>query len=121
MVATRGAPYACGCLSLQVYEPEWLAGTSVGDVMFQADYFLKELALGEYTMPALGSGPESFRVGEALEWLVSFWCPISLWINPERGLPYHQLTRNLTGGRFDPPVRFHFRWWEGTTKKGALI
>jgi len=36
------------------YEPEWIAGTSVGDVMFQADYFLKELALGEYTMPVLG-------------------------------------------------------------------
>ncbi|CAJ1399897.1 unnamed protein product [Effrenium voratum] len=38
----------------KVYEPEWLAGTSVGDVMFQADYFLKELALGEYTMPVAG-------------------------------------------------------------------
>eukprot|EP00931_Biecheleriopsis_adriatica_P086789 TRINITY_DN6137_c0_g1_i1.p1 TRINITY_DN6137_c0_g1~~TRINITY_DN6137_c0_g1_i1.p1 ORF type:complete len:1079 (+),score=262.27 TRINITY_DN6137_c0_g1_i1:107-3238(+) len=36
------------------YEPEWLAGTSVGDVMFQADYFLKELALGEYTQPIVG-------------------------------------------------------------------
>lgn len=36
----------------KVYEPSWLAGTSVGDVMFQADYFLKELALGEYPMPA---------------------------------------------------------------------
>eukprot|EP00930_Biecheleria_cincta_P060791 TRINITY_DN4638_c0_g3_i1.p1 TRINITY_DN4638_c0_g3~~TRINITY_DN4638_c0_g3_i1.p1 ORF type:complete len:1047 (-),score=228.89 TRINITY_DN4638_c0_g3_i1:30-2930(-) len=36
------------------YEPEWLAGTSVGDVMFQADYFLKELALGEYDMPIVG-------------------------------------------------------------------
>eukprot|EP00930_Biecheleria_cincta_P071201 TRINITY_DN58720_c0_g1_i1.p1 TRINITY_DN58720_c0_g1~~TRINITY_DN58720_c0_g1_i1.p1 ORF type:complete len:1107 (+),score=253.54 TRINITY_DN58720_c0_g1_i1:32-3352(+) len=36
------------------YEPWWLAGTSVGDVMFQADYFLKELALGEYTMPVVG-------------------------------------------------------------------
>lgn len=36
------------------YEPEWLANTSVGDVMFQADYFLKELALGEYTQPIAG-------------------------------------------------------------------
>jgi len=39
---------------LKRYEPAWLAGTSVGDVMFQADYFLKELALGEYTMPIVG-------------------------------------------------------------------
>eukprot|EP00439_Symbiodinium_sp_Y106_P086985 s383_g37.t2 len=38
----------------KVFEPSWLAGTSAGDVMFQADYFLKELALGEYTMPVLG-------------------------------------------------------------------
>mmetsp|Transcript_46297 Transcript_46297/g.83480 ORF Transcript_46297/g.83480 Transcript_46297/m.83480 type:complete len:935 (-) Transcript_46297:14-2818(-) len=36
------------------YEPDWLSGTSVGDIMFQADYFLKELALGEYTMPVVG-------------------------------------------------------------------
>eukprot|EP00930_Biecheleria_cincta_P000292 TRINITY_DN10061_c0_g1_i1.p1 TRINITY_DN10061_c0_g1~~TRINITY_DN10061_c0_g1_i1.p1 ORF type:complete len:1063 (-),score=187.22 TRINITY_DN10061_c0_g1_i1:320-3508(-) len=38
----------------KIYEPSWLAGTSVGDVMFQADYFMKELALGEYTMPVAG-------------------------------------------------------------------
>jgi len=38
----------------KVYEPSWLAGTSVGDVIFQADYFLKELALGEYEMPVAG-------------------------------------------------------------------
>ena len=64
------------------YEPAWLAGTSVGDVMFQvgecwmlergslsdveraadlqADYFLKELALGEYTMPIVGMMPLGF-------------------------------------------------------------
>eukprot|EP00440_Ansanella_granifera_P034895 gb/GFBE01037854.1/.p1 GENE.gb/GFBE01037854.1/~~gb/GFBE01037854.1/.p1 ORF type:complete len:1031 (+),score=267.56 gb/GFBE01037854.1/:1-3093(+) len=38
----------------KVYEPSWLAGTSVGDVMFQADYFLKEISMGEYTMPVAG-------------------------------------------------------------------
>eukprot|EP00930_Biecheleria_cincta_P040213 TRINITY_DN2756_c0_g2_i2.p1 TRINITY_DN2756_c0_g2~~TRINITY_DN2756_c0_g2_i2.p1 ORF type:complete len:1138 (+),score=237.20 TRINITY_DN2756_c0_g2_i2:59-3472(+) len=36
------------------YEPAWLAGTSVGDVMFEADYFLKELGFGEYEMPVAG-------------------------------------------------------------------
>eukprot|EP00930_Biecheleria_cincta_P018205 TRINITY_DN14262_c0_g1_i1.p1 TRINITY_DN14262_c0_g1~~TRINITY_DN14262_c0_g1_i1.p1 ORF type:complete len:1026 (+),score=214.71 TRINITY_DN14262_c0_g1_i1:23-3100(+) len=41
-------------LQKKYYEPAWLAGTSVGDVMFQADYFLKELSLGEYTMPVVG-------------------------------------------------------------------
>lgn len=48
------------------YEPQWLAGTSVGDVMFQADYFLKELALGEYTMPVVGM-LSVFDWSEALE------------------------------------------------------
>jgi len=39
---------------VKMYEPAWLAGTSVGDVMFEADYFLKELAFGEYEMPVAG-------------------------------------------------------------------
>jgi len=36
------------------FEPEWLAGTSVGEVMFQADYHLKELSMGEYSQPVIG-------------------------------------------------------------------
>ncbi|CAK9106865.1 NADPH-dependent diflavin oxidoreductase 1 [Durusdinium trenchii] len=64
----------------KVYEPSWLAGTSVGDVMFQADYFLKELALGEYTMPVAGmmsvfdwselSAAERDRDWSGREWFV---------------------------------------------------
>jgi len=42
--------------SMQVkrFEPEWLAGTCVGDVLFQADYHLKELSMGEYEQPVIG-------------------------------------------------------------------
>eukprot|EP00747_Dinoflagellata_sp_TGD_P191486 gnl/TRDRNA2_/TRDRNA2_54938_c0_seq1.p1 gnl/TRDRNA2_/TRDRNA2_54938_c0~~gnl/TRDRNA2_/TRDRNA2_54938_c0_seq1.p1 ORF type:complete len:998 (+),score=249.98 gnl/TRDRNA2_/TRDRNA2_54938_c0_seq1:81-3074(+) len=42
--------------SMQVkrFEPDWLAGTSVGDVLFQADYHLKELSMGEYEQPVAG-------------------------------------------------------------------
>jgi len=42
--------------SMQVkrFEPEWLAGTCVGDVLFQADYYLKELSMGEYEQPVVG-------------------------------------------------------------------
>ena len=29
------------------FTPSWLAGTSIGDLMFQADYYLKELSMGE--------------------------------------------------------------------------
>lgn len=36
------------------YEPEWLAGTNVGEVLFQSDYFLKELSFGEYEQPVVG-------------------------------------------------------------------
>jgi len=42
--------------SMQVkhFEPEWLAGTSVGEVLFQSDYHLKELSMGEYDQPVVG-------------------------------------------------------------------
>jgi hypothetical protein len=36
------------------FEPDWLAGTSVGEVLFQADYHLKELSMGEYEQPVVG-------------------------------------------------------------------
>jgi len=47
---------ACKCDAMQVkrYVPEWLAGTCVGDVLFQADYYLKELSMGEYEQPVVG-------------------------------------------------------------------
>jgi len=36
------------------FEPAWLATTSVGEVMFQADVYLKELSMGEHPQPAVG-------------------------------------------------------------------
>lgn len=36
------------------FEPKWLGGTSVGEVMFQADIYLKELSMGEYEQPVVG-------------------------------------------------------------------
>jgi len=36
------------------FEPQWLDGTSVGEVMFQADYHLKELSMGEHMQPVTG-------------------------------------------------------------------
>mmetsp|Transcript_79956 Transcript_79956/g.138594 ORF Transcript_79956/g.138594 Transcript_79956/m.138594 type:complete len:1218 (-) Transcript_79956:110-3763(-) len=41
-------------MQAKVYSPDWLAGTSVGEVMFQADYHLKELSMGEYSQPVIG-------------------------------------------------------------------
>lgn len=38
----------------KVFCPPWLAGTSVGEVLFQADYHLKELSMGEYEQPVVG-------------------------------------------------------------------
>lgn len=43
-----------GSMQIKRFEPEWLAGTSVGEVLFQADYHLKELSMGEYAQPVLG-------------------------------------------------------------------
>eukprot|EP00403_Amphidinium_massartii_P047773 CAMPEP_0178458576 /NCGR_PEP_ID=MMETSP0689_2-20121128/47617_1 /TAXON_ID=160604 /ORGANISM="Amphidinium massartii, Strain CS-259" /LENGTH=904 /DNA_ID=CAMNT_0020084889 /DNA_START=75 /DNA_END=2788 /DNA_ORIENTATION=- len=36
------------------YEPSWLAGTCMGEVLFQADYLLKELSMGEGIQPVVG-------------------------------------------------------------------
>ncbi|CAE7493825.1 sft2 [Symbiodinium necroappetens] len=36
------------------FTPSWLAGTSIGELMFQADYYLKELSMGEHDMPMMG-------------------------------------------------------------------
>mmetsp|Transcript_27019 Transcript_27019/g.49693 ORF Transcript_27019/g.49693 Transcript_27019/m.49693 type:complete len:1284 (-) Transcript_27019:98-3949(-) len=41
-------------MQAKVYSPDWLAGTSVGEVLFQADYHLKELSQGEYEQPVAG-------------------------------------------------------------------
>lgn len=35
------------------FEPPWLAGSVVGEVLFQADYALKELCLGERMLPSM--------------------------------------------------------------------
>jgi len=42
--------------SMQVkrFEPYWLKGTSMGDVLFQSDYHLKELSMGQYEQPVVG-------------------------------------------------------------------
>jgi len=36
------------------FEPSWIAGTSVGDVLFQSDFHLKELSMGEHEQPVIG-------------------------------------------------------------------
>eukprot|EP00419_Tripos_fusus_P006339 CAMPEP_0172682672 /NCGR_PEP_ID=MMETSP1074-20121228/18329_1 /TAXON_ID=2916 /ORGANISM="Ceratium fusus, Strain PA161109" /LENGTH=399 /DNA_ID=CAMNT_0013501389 /DNA_START=768 /DNA_END=1967 /DNA_ORIENTATION=+ len=59
------------------FEPPWLAGSVVGEVLFQADYALKELCLGERALPLLPdvlSNPttEATESGEraARQWFV---------------------------------------------------
>lgn len=41
-------------MQVKRFSPEWLAGTSLGETMFQADYHLKELSMGEYEQPVMG-------------------------------------------------------------------
>jgi len=41
-------------MQVKRFEPAWLAGTDVGEVLFQSDYHLKELSMGEYEQPVLG-------------------------------------------------------------------
>merc|ERR1719174_2824324 len=52
------------------FEPEWLAGTSVGEALFQADYHLKELSMGEYEQPVVGmkSCFDHSEIDDMFEW-----------------------------------------------------
>ena len=54
----------------KVFVPEWLAGTSVGDVLFQSDYHLKELSMGEYDQPVVGmKSCFDFSEMEKVQWV----------------------------------------------------
>jgi len=50
----EGAAADKASMQMKRWEPEWLAGTSLGEVLFQADYHLKELSFGEYDQPVVG-------------------------------------------------------------------
>jgi len=41
-------------MQVKRFEPYWLKDTSVGDVLFQSDYHLKELSMGVYPQPVVG-------------------------------------------------------------------
>eukprot|EP00747_Dinoflagellata_sp_TGD_P027110 gnl/TRDRNA2_/TRDRNA2_132390_c0_seq1.p1 gnl/TRDRNA2_/TRDRNA2_132390_c0~~gnl/TRDRNA2_/TRDRNA2_132390_c0_seq1.p1 ORF type:complete len:707 (+),score=159.56 gnl/TRDRNA2_/TRDRNA2_132390_c0_seq1:1320-3440(+) len=64
-------------MQVKRFEPDWLAGTSVGDVLFQADYHLKELSMGEYEQPVVGMKSCSDFVneqgGSSAEWKAREW------------------------------------------------
>mmetsp|Transcript_58542 Transcript_58542/g.110398 ORF Transcript_58542/g.110398 Transcript_58542/m.110398 type:complete len:1012 (-) Transcript_58542:151-3186(-) len=61
----------------KVFIPEWLEGTCAGDILFQSDYHLKELSMGQYEQPVLGmksvfdySGVEGYGKWNAREWFM---------------------------------------------------
>jgi hypothetical protein len=62
-------------MQAKVFSPEWLAGTSVGEVLFQADYHLKELSMGEYEQPVVGmkSCFDYSEIGNSLGWSAREW------------------------------------------------
>mmetsp|Transcript_115032 Transcript_115032/g.371755 ORF Transcript_115032/g.371755 Transcript_115032/m.371755 type:complete len:552 (-) Transcript_115032:21-1676(-) len=55
----------------KLFEPLWLAGTSAGEVLFQSDYYLKELALGQLEQPV--SGMRSCLEAREGEWSTAEW------------------------------------------------
>mmetsp|Transcript_66648 Transcript_66648/g.104176 ORF Transcript_66648/g.104176 Transcript_66648/m.104176 type:complete len:1210 (+) Transcript_66648:73-3702(+) len=59
----------------KVFVPAWLAGTSVGEVLFQADYHLKELSMGEYEQPVVGMAScfEHAEIDSRLVWNAREW------------------------------------------------
>jgi len=62
--------------SMQVkrFEPAWLAGTNVGEVLFQSDYHLKELSMGEYEQPIVGmKSCHDLSTADGPEWSAREW------------------------------------------------
>jgi len=68
-------PSRPGTMQFKRFEPQWLAGTSAGEVLFQADYHLKELSMGEYEQPVLGmkSCFDFSEEGHEKEWSAREW------------------------------------------------
>mmetsp|Transcript_121837 Transcript_121837/g.316241 ORF Transcript_121837/g.316241 Transcript_121837/m.316241 type:complete len:1066 (+) Transcript_121837:133-3330(+) len=73
---TRLPGHVEGSMLMKRFEPEWLAGTSVGEVLFQADYHLKELSMGEHDQPVVGM-KDCFHladeIGDDKEWSAREW------------------------------------------------
>jgi hypothetical protein len=68
-------PDVSNSMQRKVFVPEWLAGTSVGEVLFQADYHLKELSMGEYEQPVVGmkSCFDHSEMQDAFDWNAREW------------------------------------------------
>mmetsp|Transcript_49391 Transcript_49391/g.118833 ORF Transcript_49391/g.118833 Transcript_49391/m.118833 type:complete len:1127 (-) Transcript_49391:67-3447(-) len=77
VVETGALPELSKKMQLKNFEPQWLKGTSVGEVLFQSDYHLKELSMGEQQQPVVGmrscfdlSAGEAGGEWRAREWYV---------------------------------------------------
>jgi len=77
LVEPGAGPEPSSRMQLKNFEPQWLKGTSVGDVLFQSDYHLKELSMGEQQQPVVGmrscfdlSAGEAGGEWRAREWYV---------------------------------------------------
>lgn len=59
----------------KVFVPEWLAGTTAGEVLFQSDYHLKELSMGQYDQPVVGmkSGFDHTEIDGTYGWNAREW------------------------------------------------
>lgn len=60
------------------FSPEWLVGTAAGEVLFQADYHLKELSMGMHPQPVVGMRScvdlaEDAREDKWLQWTAREW------------------------------------------------
>lgn len=59
---------------IKAFYPQWLAGTVFGEILFQADYALKELCFGDKALPGLPSlfdeAPTATEAQAARQWFV---------------------------------------------------
>jgi hypothetical protein len=66
-------PNDLNCMQQKVFMPEWLAGTSAGEVLFQADYHLKELSMGQCKQPVVGMKSCLDFEADSSDWRAREW------------------------------------------------
>mmetsp|Transcript_11154 Transcript_11154/g.25333 ORF Transcript_11154/g.25333 Transcript_11154/m.25333 type:complete len:668 (-) Transcript_11154:37-2040(-) len=74
-----------GDLQVKRFYPSWLASTVVGEVLFQADYALKQICLGDMQLPGLPNALDGWNFNEGQEVAARQWFVIRKgWVTVSR-------------------------------------
>jgi len=74
-----------GDLQVKRFYPDWMASTVAGEVLFQADYALKQICLGDLELPGLPSALDGWKFNDGEEVAARQWFVIRRgWVTVSR-------------------------------------